>query len=74
MKVPGLENVRTDIDLVEMSEDSELCASCGVSEKESRSEKYILWIQCYGCSQWYHRNCAGLKHHLKWKKANRKGA
>jgi len=32
------------------------------------------WIQCDKCEGWIHRSCAGLSHHLKWKKAQSEGS
>ncbi|XP_060559168.1 uncharacterized protein LOC132719419 [Ruditapes philippinarum] len=32
------------------------------------------WIACDNCSQWLHRTCAGLKHHMKWKKFTKTSA
>ena len=52
----------------EESEDDVLCQSCRTIDKDSQ------WVQCDSCNNWFHRSCAGLKHHLKWKKVNKKGA
>ena len=52
----------------EESEDDVLCQSCRTIDKDSQ------WVQCDSCNNRFHRSCAGLKHHLKWKKVNKKGA
>jgi hypothetical protein len=50
------------------SEEKDLCKICHLGETENKPE----WIMCEGCDRWLHRNCAGLKHHLKWKKMLKK--
>ena len=59
-----------------MSEDdSEVdCVICNKSEKFIKGIKEFDWIQCDSCDGWIHRSCAGLKHHMKWKKATAEGA
>jgi hypothetical protein len=44
------------------------CKVCNTIDKE------IQWIQCDKCNAWLHRNCAGLKHHLRWKKYQKKSS
>ena len=44
------------------------CKVCDTAEKET------LWIQCESCNSWLHRNCAGLRHHMKWKKYQKKSS
>ena len=56
----------------DIDESEERCKVCDTVNKEFKGE--ILWIQCDGCNGWFHRACAGLQHHMKWKKATRKGA
>lgn len=50
------------------SESDVKCKVCDTIDKETE------WIQCDSCDSWLHRNCAGLKHHLKWKKYQKKGS
>jgi hypothetical protein len=45
-----------------------ICKVCDTHDKETQ------WIQCDSCNAWLHRKCAGLKHHMKWKKHQRKGS
>lgn len=53
----------------ESDEDSDVeCKKCGTTDKETE------WIQCDNCSAWFHRSCAGLRHHMKWKKFQKKGS
>lgn len=47
---------------------NEKCKSCWTEDRDTE------WIQCDYCSGWLHRTCAGLKHHMKWKKFQKKGA
>ena len=49
-------------------DDNSLCKICFTQDRDNQ------WIQCEGCFQWLHRTCAGLKHHLKWKKYQKKGS
>ncbi|XP_060551398.1 uncharacterized protein LOC132712970 [Ruditapes philippinarum] len=65
----GSENIDESEDI---DESEEKCKVCDTVNKEFKGE--ILWIQCDGCNGWLHRACAGLQHHMKWKKATRKGA
>jgi hypothetical protein len=48
--------------------DDTLCKSCWTEDRD------VEWIQCDSCSGWYHRSCAGLKNHMKWKKFQKLGA
>ena len=49
-------------------DDNSLCKICFTQDRDNQ------WIQCDSCFQWLHRTCAGLKHHLKWKKYQKKGS
>ena len=53
---------------IDDNNDNVVCKKCYTIDKETQ------WIQCDNCSQWLHRSCAGLKHHLKWKKYQKKNA
>jgi hypothetical protein len=48
-------------------EDNATCKVCYSSSGQTD------WIQCDSCHGWFHRKCAGLQHHLRWKKFQRKG-
>ena len=53
----------------ELNENTDvLCKSCWTEDRDTE------WILCDNCSSWLHRVCAGLRHHTKWKKFQRKGA
>ena len=44
-----------------VEEDEEVeCPQCHAGEIDQ------LWIQCYICNVWYHRNCAGLEENGDW--------
>jgi len=45
-----------------------LCKKC--KSDNNRDE----WIQCDQCDSWWHRQCAGLGHHMKWKKFSKGNA
>ena len=56
---------------LECSDNEDVSSKC---KKCLTITKDTDWIQCDSCSAWLHRTCAGLKHHMKWKKFNRKGS
>jgi hypothetical protein len=47
--------------------DADLCSKC-------QTEKEEEWIQCDSCNSWFHRSCAGLRHHKKRKKYQQENA
>lgn len=42
---------------------AEVCAECGKTEQRvaDGDEATIEWIQCNGCSKWFHTLCAGIR-------------
>ncbi|XP_053402851.1 uncharacterized protein LOC123530709 [Mercenaria mercenaria] len=62
------QDIVTEPDPLSDNEDNVKCKIC------DSHDQGIEWIQCDSCDSWLHRNCAGLKHHMKWKKYQRKGA
>lgn len=58
----------------ESEAESVLCLTCNKDKKYVKGALEDDWIQCDSCEGWTHRSCAGLKHHMKWKKAQAKGS
>lgn len=49
---------------------TEICKICDVGQLTEQTQ----WIMCDCCHRWLHRNCAGLKNGMRWKKYSKKGA
>lgn len=54
--------------------DSVLWLICYKDQKLIKAVTEEDQIQCDGCEGWTHRSFAGLKHHVKWKRAQAKGS
>jgi hypothetical protein len=68
-----LEKPKDQADNFEMSENSDEETSCQVCNlNQNTAPSQTQWINCDGCNGWLHRKCAGLQHHLRWKKFNKK--
>jgi len=53
-------------DVAAMTGDNDRCITCGFPhplQEKTRRTKHVQWMQCEGCSLWYHNVCAsvGLK-------------